>query len=223
MYDSVTPEAMPRGGQLYAGYLNGRWPTFSELPGLFGGKLYVSITITPASMADVLDVETGDATIGDIDSWVALAYSLGRTPVVYIDYSNYLDYLDSLDVNYVEGDATQPLWWVANPPRQVIERGLSGTLPGDWIAIQYMFLKTYDVSIVGDRWPGIDPEPMAKGWQAVEYVQDGPEGGTAVSFGAGGFLALTAEQWANCVRVGRTAVVDASYFAELEALAGVKS
>lgn len=84
MFDAVDLANMPAGEQAYAGYTGGNWPTFPQLQRMFPGAWLLSIAISAAEDADALDVETGDATIGDIPGWFRRQEARGRwRPVIY--------------------------------------------------------------------------------------------------------------------------------------------
>jgi hypothetical protein len=68
MYDSINVDALPAGAAAYAGYIDGKWPTFAVLMQRFAGAHLLSITVF-GNDADCADVETGDMTVADIDGW----------------------------------------------------------------------------------------------------------------------------------------------------------
>ena len=69
MYDAIDVAQIPSGATAVAGYTAGRWPTFPELVRLFPQARHLSIAIDAAHDADVLDIETGDATPADAAGW----------------------------------------------------------------------------------------------------------------------------------------------------------
>ena len=84
MLDSVNVENLPHDpGYWYAGYVNGAWPTFEELRKRFPRNTCVSITVTAERIANVLDVERGDATPSDVPRWCEKMRRLGTVPIVY--------------------------------------------------------------------------------------------------------------------------------------------
>lgn len=63
MFDSVSVPTLPAGGQLYAGYVDGRYANFTALQARFPLAVLVPISVNWAgSVGLVLDVENGDAT-----------------------------------------------------------------------------------------------------------------------------------------------------------------
>jgi hypothetical protein len=71
MYDSINPAHLPAGALYLAGYGDGDWPDYNAIRARFPHAQVLSITVTPFRDADVLDVETGDATPGDVPTWFA--------------------------------------------------------------------------------------------------------------------------------------------------------
>src|SRR5690242_8753534 len=89
MYDSVTVSAIPRNAQAVAGYVNGRWPTYSQLVRAFPHARRLSIAVSADRDADCLDVEQGDATPDQAPAWVQRQHKRGvRRPVVYTSVAN---------------------------------------------------------------------------------------------------------------------------------------
>jgi hypothetical protein len=88
MYDSINPDQLPAGGSYFAGYTSGEWSDYNAIRARFPHAQVLSITVTPFRDADVLDVETGDATPGDVPGWFARqrAKYAGR-PVIYANAS----------------------------------------------------------------------------------------------------------------------------------------
>ena len=65
MYDDVTPSAMPRGGDVYAGYYDGSFANMSSIRRDFPGKYYLEISPYGTNGAECIDIENGDATPSD--------------------------------------------------------------------------------------------------------------------------------------------------------------
>ena len=88
MYDSVDPTQIPANAQAVAGYVNGKWPTYPVIVKKFPRAFHLSIAVTAAFNADVLDVEQGDATIEEAPAWVKRQHGRGvKKPVVYTSVS----------------------------------------------------------------------------------------------------------------------------------------
>jgi hypothetical protein len=89
MFDSIDISQLPAGAPAYAGYVNGRWPTFALLLQKFPRAHLLDIAVNSGADATCLDVETGDATNADIYTWFVRqqARKVWR-PVVYTSVSN---------------------------------------------------------------------------------------------------------------------------------------
>jgi hypothetical protein len=70
MYDSTTAGDCPADGDLYAGYVDGEWADYAAMVEAFPGKVHVRIAVNAfGPVADVLDVESGDATPQQCAGW----------------------------------------------------------------------------------------------------------------------------------------------------------
>lgn len=88
MYDSIHPEVIPHDAQAVAGYVGGKWPTFTTLEKQFPNAHKLSIAVVANEDADCLDIEAGDAVPAEAASWVKRQHKLGKkTPVVYTSTS----------------------------------------------------------------------------------------------------------------------------------------
>ncbi len=90
MYDAVDLANVPPGAAAVAGYVNGKWPTYSQLATRFPKALHLSIAVTAEADADVLDVEPGDATNAAAPMWFLRQRALrpSRKPTFYTSLSN---------------------------------------------------------------------------------------------------------------------------------------
>jgi hypothetical protein len=89
MYDAIYVSSLPPGAAAYAGYAGGRWPTFPELQKTFPKAHLLSIAVTALSDADCLDVEQGDATIGQVYAWFTRQVTRGvPRPCIYTSQAN---------------------------------------------------------------------------------------------------------------------------------------
>lgn len=157
MYDSVTPAAIPRSAALVAGYLApsryawsatdwNRFPASTR-------KIRISISAR-VNDGHVLDVEPGDATPEQAPGWCVMRRKSGlQYPVVYCNLSTW----DRVRNAFIAENVPQPLYWIARYDNRPM------MIPGA-IAKQYADPNThggghYDLSVVADYWPGIDPTP----------------------------------------------------------------
>ncbi len=70
MYDAVDVREIPPNAQAVAGYIDGRWANFEELTLRYPHAHRLSIAVDPLDDADCLDVESGDATVGQAVPWL---------------------------------------------------------------------------------------------------------------------------------------------------------
>jgi hypothetical protein len=68
--DSIDPASVPAGLPMYAGYLNGRWPSYHGIKQRFPDALVLSISVNASNEGVVLDVENGDASPSQALGWV---------------------------------------------------------------------------------------------------------------------------------------------------------
>jgi hypothetical protein len=151
MRDSTNPYDIPLDGMdIVAGYIDGiyKWPAAGWTR--FAGKKIARIACFSTTIAEILDVETGDATPQQAPPWAVLVRHQNIIPTIYCNRSNYLQ----IHREFVVQNVSQPLYWVAT---------LDGTkwlLIGEVIACQYAGQNQtgghYDESIVADYWPGVD-------------------------------------------------------------------
>ena len=153
-YDSINVRALPAGADLYLGYDDGNWPDADTIAQLFKGKTVVRITVFPGdNEGDMLDVEKGDATAGDAPGWVQRRREAGHGgPLVYTYESNRAAVIAA----FASANVPLPGLFIA-------------AMPGDGAALQrptdvgHQYAQggngAYDISVVVDHLPGIDPTP----------------------------------------------------------------
>lgn len=89
MYDSVNLAMIPANPPAVAGYVGGHWPNYPEVVTRFPKAKHLSIAVAALEDAEVLDVESGDATVAQIDPWFRRQKSRGiKRPVIYTSVSN---------------------------------------------------------------------------------------------------------------------------------------
>lgn len=71
VYDSTTVSEIPKTARAALGYVGGEWPTFEngELRSHLPHARLVSVAVASSHDADMLDVESGDATPADCPRW----------------------------------------------------------------------------------------------------------------------------------------------------------
>lgn len=187
MYDGISPLRLPTGGDLYAGYDDGRWPDAAAIAARFPGVRVLRITTDPAdTMGDVLDVERGDATVADIGRWLTARRAAGAWPSVYCA----LDTWPGAKAAVVELAGGPPPWWIAHYVSS------APVLPATWVAWQWGSTPGYDESVVADYWPGVDPAPDTEGGTDMATTETVvlPDGKRSVTArGPGGHLLVFTE------------------------------
>lgn len=155
MFDGVTPASVPAGAQLYAGYVNGKWPSLAALSAKFPGALHVSVTVTTSGRATVLDIENGDATPEQAPGWAEEQRADGNPyPVCYMEEATW----PAVKAAFAEQGVATPLYWVAAYPD--VAPAVPPAIPDGAIALQYFDYGGWDASVVADYWPGVDPAPV---------------------------------------------------------------
>lgn len=152
MYDSVTAADIPESAAMVAGYLDGPFAWSAADWARFPNRPHVGIVVDPShQQGHVLDCETGDATPQSCPGWVAARRKQGAVPCVYMNASTW----PAVRAAFALARVPEPLYWVAAYP------GGGATIPAGAIAHQYADSLTsgghYDLSVVADHWPGVDP------------------------------------------------------------------
>jgi hypothetical protein len=163
MYDGINAAGLPAtGAQLVAGYVDGNWPSLAAITDRFPHLTSVGIAVSASfDGGTVLDVETGDATAEQAVNWVLMRRAAKVDPSVYCNTSTW----PSVKAAFATHDVTPPHYWVADYD------GVA-TVPAGAVAKQYANHSGYDVSVVADYWPGVDPAPVADpGSAAVRELQ----------------------------------------------------
>lgn len=154
MYDSISPENWPSDGDLYAGYVGGAWPTYTNgtAAAHAHGKPVVSIAVASTFDALVLDVEKGDAPPELAPGWVQRQRDQGVDPTVYCEAFA----LPSVRAAFQTAKVAEPWYWIAaysmatpavfRMAPTVVAHQFGGDRGAGW-----------DISAVADHWPSIDP------------------------------------------------------------------
>lgn len=110
LYDSIDVSQIPSGATAVAGYLGGRWPTYTALRQRFPHGHLLSIAVNASEDADVLDVEKGDATPAQAVGWIKrqLARKAYR-PVIYVQASTMPGLLSALSASGISRSSVR-LW-----------------------------------------------------------------------------------------------------------------
>lgn len=164
MYDGIKAADLPDDAELVAGYVDGMWADFYQLVARFPTLRHVSIAVTTAGVADVLDVETGNATPPQSVDWVLDMRAQGKDPTVYMSAAVWANVGSAFKARGVP----EPHYWVASYDGKAV-------IPAGAIAKQYANHPGYDVSIVADYWPGVDPAPIPTEVQSVYLASVTPD------------------------------------------------
>lgn len=150
MYDATDPSRIPPDARMVAGYVGGRWPTYADgsLAAAFPAAQRVSVAVSSAFDAQILDVENGDATPQTALAWVRRRRASGLIPTCYANLSTW----PQIRAVFAAAGEPLPYWWAAQPD------GIAALGPGQ-IAKQYAWTPGYDLSVVAAYWPGVDPPP----------------------------------------------------------------
>ena len=152
MYDGIYASDVPAGAQLYASYVDGDWPDYPAMAAKFPNAVHVSVAVTASyNGGKALDVENGDATPAQSVDWVIARRADGQDPTVYCSVSNWPAVKSAFAIRSVSA----PHYWVAD-----YSLGDNPSIPDGAVALQYTDKGGYDISVVADYWPGVDPVPV---------------------------------------------------------------
>jgi len=151
MYDSTSAGDIPVSAVIVGGYVDGLYKWSDADWARFPSAIKVRIAVF-ASTNDghVLDVEQGDATPAEAPGWVIRRRQAGVDPTIYCNRGN----IAAIKAAFSNAGVPLPHFWLAT---------LDGSTPWDMniVAIQYagqtILLQHYDLSIVSNYWPGVDP------------------------------------------------------------------
>lgn len=166
MYDSTSPNDIPRNAKMVAYYVDGRYAWPQAWLDLFPNAVKVSISAIGVKTAMVGDVEDGCIwpPYKAVD-WVLRARRDGYDPTIYVNEEN--DWEPTRHAFNARGVA-HPHWWVANYDGDP-------TIPPGAVAKQYKHppqtKKHFDLSSVRDYWPGVDSQNVEGFLMALEPWQ----------------------------------------------------
>lgn len=150
MYDSTTAADIPAEAEMVAGYVDlwsaQDWARFPNAT-----KLRIARNINEDG--DVGDCETGDLTPAQCPAWTQRQRAAWRSGSVYVDVSNWPAVRNAF-----------ALHGIALPPTWVANYDNVATIPAGAVAKQYINPPGsgghFDLSVVADHWPGVDPNPV---------------------------------------------------------------
>ncbi len=140
MRDSVSASAIPADTPVVAGYADGLYAWSPADWARFPNAVKLSIAVRPATSADILDIETGDALPSDAPGWCDRFNRPGRRrPTLYCNLSNWPAVKAAVGARQVD-------YWVAD------YTGSPHNVPGA-VACQYHDFGGYDESnIIDPTW-----------------------------------------------------------------------
>ena len=161
MRDSTNWQAIPVGTPLVAGYVppsSYAWPAAAWAR--FAGSTEVRITPSAAVSGpgiQVLDVEGGDATPGQLPGWVNASRAKGQEPTAYLAYTTWAAAISACTAAGV----AVPQFWVAlwDNTQELPSINVGGV---DYTAVAHQYADPntsggdYDISVVASYWPGVD-------------------------------------------------------------------
>ena len=151
MYDSIMPSNIPRDAQMVAGYVKPHRYAWKDSDwAMFPSAVKVRISIFAwLNDGHVLDIETGAAAPAEAPAWVKMRRNAGIDPTVYCSLSLW----PAVRAAFIANKVPEPHYWIAAYP------GNGPNLYPGSVAHQYADPGPFDISVVADYWPGIDPIP----------------------------------------------------------------
>lgn len=165
-YDSTSANDLPAGGDLYLGYVDGRYANYDEVRARFPHKPVARITVTGRTFdADMADVETGDLTPASGATWAKGKIARGQFPVLYFPESSRGQVLAALHAAGVDSskvglfpaqyDGKAALNQTGDVGKQYASSDVPAGHPGHTDGHK-------DVSVVRGYWLGVDPAPKPR-------------------------------------------------------------
>lgn len=166
LFDAVTLSNIPANPEMVGCYADGLYKNEAEARSRFPHAIIVPIAVSAgynSVSVKVLDVENGDATPGQAPGWVQRQRAIGGGDSVYCNVSALPSVLSAF---HAAGVAPGPIW--------VAHYDGVATIPAGAIAKQYLGdYNGYDLSIVADYWPGVDPKPSPPPVQTHKLIELG--------------------------------------------------
>lgn len=155
MYDSVNASAIPRAARMVAGYVDGRFAWSAADWALFPSAVRVRIAVfTSTNDGHVLDCEPGNNTPAESVDWVLMRRKAAVDPTVYCGRNTWWQQIRAA---FQARGVPEPHYWVAD----YSVNQTAPAIPDGAIGLQYRDAGSYDLSVMADYWPGIDPHQEA--------------------------------------------------------------
>lgn len=156
LYDATDPSLIP-DGPLLAGYINGKYPSYYQIAIDHPQSQVLTITVKAHNpngsyvIADILDIESGDATPDEAPGWTQAMRALSR-PIIW-NYCSRLGTWPDTQSAYLLNGVLDPDYWIAD------YTGQPHLVPGS-VATQWTdHLDEYDISQTNGVIPGSLPIP----------------------------------------------------------------
>lgn len=158
MYDSTSSADIPAGAEMVAGYVDGLYKWSDEDWQRHPKAVWVGIATNPnTNDGQVIDIENGDATPAQAAAWIRMRFIAGQRPgTAYFSASRF----GEVNAAMIAAGISPGDWavWVADWDGKA-------ELPAGAYAKQYANPLTsgghFDLSVVADYWPGVDPAASA--------------------------------------------------------------
>jgi hypothetical protein len=138
-----------------AGYVDGLYRWSAAHWALFPNSVHVGIAVfSTTNDGHVLDCEPGNATPAQSVDWVLSRRAAGVDPTVYCGRNTWWA---AIRAAFRARGVAEPHYWVAD---YSVDQS-DPVIPPGAIALQYRDAGQYDLSVVADHWPGVDPPPEA--------------------------------------------------------------
>lgn len=162
MYDSVDAPKIPGDAQMVAGYANGRYVWTTADWNRFPHATHVNIDVSGVMPgADVLDVESGDATPAGAVRWIQARKAKGITEVgvLYVNRSNITAVYNAMAAANLKVVHDFKVW-IATLDGTKTVHDMTGV-----VAVQYQNTPGWDASVVyDDTWkPEVKAPEVLKG------------------------------------------------------------
>lgn len=154
-YDGINSDvgSIPTDAQIVLGYVDGLYTwsdaDWARFPHSIKGRIAVFST---TSDGHILDCEPGNCTPAQSVDWVLMRRAAGMDPTVYCNQLDPNTGWPAVRAAFQTRGVPEPHYWVANYDGATV-------IPPGAIAKQYADMGAYDLSVVADYWPGIDPAP----------------------------------------------------------------
>jgi len=167
MYDGIAADAhlIPTTAQIVAGYVDGLYKWSQSDWDRFPNSVKVRIAaFATTNDGEVLDCEPGNCTPAESVDWVLMRRRAGKDPTVYCNQLDPDVGWPAVRAAFRARGVVEPHYWVADYP------GSYPNIPAGAIGLQYTDTGSYDLSVIADHWPGVDPAPTPQEIDMGDYI-----------------------------------------------------